>query len=131
MNLTVRFRWPMDVGAMKDSNTKGDTGKKGHGKSKCGKSSERPSRKESTAKVTSTARVTRKARAKERKAKVKDRARRRDLHLTRVSQVFADRVTSGDTERTSAGNVKFREWRKLRVLPPVQQCEDGSCYSRG
>ena len=74
------------------------------------------------ARVTSTARVTRKARAKERKAKAKDMARRRDLHPTRVSQVIAGRVASGDTERTSAGNVMFREWRKLRVLPRVRQC---------
>ena len=61
----------------------------------------------------STARVTRKARAKERKAKAKNRARRRDLHPTRVSQVIAGRVACEDTERTSAGKVMFREWRKL------------------
>ena len=43
------------------------------------------SRKESTARVTSTVRVTGKERAKERKAKTKDQARRRNLHPTRAS----------------------------------------------
>ena len=91
---------------------------------------ERASRKESTA------RVTRKAWAKERKAKAKERARRRNLHPIRVSLVIEGRVASGDPERTSVQGVEEApsclEFNTAECkCRDDGGCEDGSCHLRG
>ena len=113
---------PMDVGAMKGSVTKGVKGMKGCGKGKYGKNSGKGFAKGEYGKSHEYRNSYEKGKGKGKKGKTKDRARRRDLHPILISQVIAGRVANGDTERTSAGKVMFREWRKLRVRPRVRQC---------
>ena len=79
---------PMDVGAMKGSDTKGDKGKKGYGKGKYCKSSGKSFAKGEYSKSNEYSKSYEKGKAKERKEKEKDRARRRDLHPSRVCRAL-------------------------------------------
>ena len=96
---------PMEVGAMKGSDRRGDKGKKGYGKGKRGKSFGGYEKGIRT-------------RLRERQ-RTRDQQKRKDRHPIRASLVTAGHVASGAIRRASAGNFTFKEWRRFRVLPRV------------
>ena len=107
----------MEVGAMKGK--KGDKGRKGYSKGKCGNILGKYDKSNEYSENNEYGKNNEK-RKEERKAKEKDKERTRNQLQIPVSKATAEHVENGDTRRVSVGEDMCKLWGEFRVLLRVR-----------